>query len=221
MSPGHGFQEVSMFRNITEELGDLKERRISSAQCLITCLVVIVGLALAYRVAAPGGRGDVHYQSSHNLAGAGVHEATEPVILRWMKERSEMPEQILSKIYRVAMNSVNGDLVLAICLVESNFNPHVESERGAIGLMGIMPDVWLEELKAKGIVREQDDLYAISNNINSGMYVLGRYLAKTNNLREALSRYAGGDSAYATRVLRMLEEISRARHSEDQPRLAA
>jgi hypothetical protein len=221
MSTEHGFQEVSMFRNITGKLGDLKERRVFSAQYLIVCLVVIIGLALVQRVTAYGERADVPYRSSHTLAGAGVNETTEPVILRWMKGRSEMPEQTLSKIYRVAMNSVNADLVLAICLVESNFNPHVESERGAIGLMGIMPDVWLEELKAKGIVREQDDLYAISNNINSGMYVLGRYLAKTNNLREALSRYAGGDSAYATRVLRTLEEISRARHSEDQPRLAA
>jgi soluble lytic murein transglycosylase-like protein len=209
MSTEHGFQEVSMFRNITGKLGDLKERRVFSAQYLIVCLVVIIGLALVQRVTAYGERADVPYRSSHTLAGAGV------------KGRSEMPEQTLSKIYRVAMNSVNADLVLAICLVESNFNPHVESERGAIGLMGIMPDVWLEELKAKGIVREQDDLYAISNNINSGMYVLGRYLAKTNNLRDALSRYAGGDSAYATRVLRTLEEISRARHSEDQPRLAA
>jgi hypothetical protein len=84
-----------------------------------------------------------------------------------------------------------------------------------------MPDVWLEELKTHGIVREQDDLYTISSNIDSGIYVLGRYMARTNNLREALSRYAGGDRAYAARVLRKLGEISRARRSEDQLRLAA
>ena len=210
-----------MFKKITRKSGDMTCRRALSAQCLILCLMVIIGLALVYMATAPGERGDVRHRVSHNPAVAGVNEAREPVILQWMKEHSEMSEQILSKIYHAAKNSVNADLVLAICLVESNFNPHVESEKGAIGLMGIMPDVWLEELKTQGLVREQDDLYAISNNINSGIYVLGRYLAKTNNLREALSRYAGGDSAYATRVLRMREEISRARHSEDRPRLAA
>jgi hypothetical protein len=49
--------------------------------------------------------------------------------------------------------------------------PRVESERGAIGLMGIVPDVWLEELQTHGIVRKLDDLYTISSNINSGIYV--------------------------------------------------
>ncbi|MDA8432455.1 MAG: transglycosylase SLT domain-containing protein [Nitrospiraceae bacterium] len=132
-----------------------------------------------------------------------------------------MPEQVLERIYSAAMDNVNADLVLAICLVESNFNPHVESEKGAMGLMGIMPTVWLEELKAHGIVRERDDLLTISSNIKSGGYVLGRYLARTNNLREALSLYAGGDPAYAVRVLRMLGEITQVRRSENEPRLEA
>ncbi|MDA8242161.1 MAG: lytic transglycosylase domain-containing protein [Nitrospiraceae bacterium] len=210
-----------MFKKVIKKLEDLRHKRMSSARYLILGLVAIISLALIYIVTVPGEQEAAHYPVSYNRAGVGVNEATKLVILQWMKEHSEMPEQVLSKIYSAAMNNVNADLVLAICLVESNFNPHVESERGAIGLMGIMPDVWLEELKTHGIVREQDDLYTISSNINSGIYVLGRYLARTNNLREALSRYAGGDPAYAARVLRMLGEISRVRRSEDQPRLAA
>ncbi len=210
-----------MFKTAIKKLEDQKFRRMSSAQCLVLGLVVIISLALAYIVTVPGEQEAVHYPVSHSRAGVSVNEATKLVILQWMKEHSEMPEQVLSKIYSAAMNNVNADLVLAICLVESNFNPHVESDRGAIGLMGIMPNVWLEELQTHGIVRDQDDLYAISGNINSGIYVLGKYMARTNNLREALSRYSGGDPAYATRVLRMLGEISRVRRSEDQPRFAA
>ena len=207
-----------MFKNVINKLEDL---RISLSQYLVLSLVTIISLALIYMVTASGEQEGAHNPGSHNQAGLVMNEATNLVILQWMKEHSKMPEQVLSKIYSVAMNNVNADLVLAICLVESNFNPHVESEKGAIGLMGIMPDVWLEELQTHGIVREQDDLYTISSNINSGIYVLGRYLARTNNLREALIRYAGGDPAYAARVLRMLGEISRVRRSEDQTRFAA
>lgn len=210
-----------MFKGIIKKLEDLRHKRISSAQYLFLSLVAIISLALIYMARVPGEREDAHYPVSYNRSGVGVNEATKLVILHWMKENSEMPEQVLSKIYSVAMNNVNADLVLAICLVESNFNPHVESDRGAIGLMGIMPDVWLEELQTHGIVKGQDDLYTISSNINSGIYVLGKYLARTNTLREALIRYAGGDPAYAAKVLRMLGEISRMRRSEDQLRFAA
>lgn len=210
-----------MIRNTIRKIEGLRHSRISLVQYLVFSLAVITGIALISMATVTGEREAAHYHVSHNSTGVSLEEATKPVVVQWMKEHSEMPEQVLSKIYSVAMNSVNADLVLAICLVESNFNPQVESEKGAIGLMGIMPDVWLEELKTHGIVREQDDLYTISSNINSGIYVLGRYLARTNNLRQALSRYAGGDPEYAARVLRMLGEISRVRRSEDQPFLTA
>jgi Transglycosylase SLT domain len=220
-SSEHGFQEVFMIRNTIRKIEGLRHSRISLVQYLVFSLAVITGIALISMATVTGEREAAHYHVSQNSTGVSLEEATKPVVVQWMKEHSEMPEQVLSKIYSVAMNSVNADLVLAICLVESNFNPQVESEKGAIGLMGIMPDVWLEELKTHGIVREQDDLYTISSNINSGIYVLGRYLARTNNLRQALSRYSGGDPEYAARVLRMLGEISRVRRSEDQPFLTA
>jgi soluble lytic murein transglycosylase-like protein len=211
-----------MFKNAVRKLRDRRYGRISSA-LLFLGLALTIGLALTNSVTTPREQEDTCHPVSQTradatvLADAAVNvETTKLVILQWMKKHSEMPEQVLSKVYSVAMNNVNADLVLAICLVESNFNPNVESEKGAMGLMGIMPDVWLEELKTRGIVREQDDLFRISNNINSGIYVLGRYLARTNNVKEALIRYAGGDPAYAGRVLQILGEISRVRRSEDQ-----
>lgn len=205
-----------MVKNIIRDRMEVTFRQVSPAQYLLLGLVVMAGLALLYTVAVPGNPAGVTSQVSLNGSGADVKDAPNQAVLQWMKKNSDMPEQVLSKIYSVAKNSVNTDLILAICLVESNFNPVVESNKGAIGLMGIMPSVWLEELKEQGIVKRQEDLYSISSNINSGIYVLEWYLARTNNLRKALSQYAGGDPSYATKVLRMLGEISRTRRSEEQ-----
>lgn len=206
-------------KDMIRECKNLKYRLVSMLPYLLLGLVVMISLAPVYEIIVPGKPANADNRASLDRSGWDVKETTKQAILHWMKENSGMPEQVLLKIYSVAVNSVNTDLILSICLVESNFNPRVESEKGAIGLMGIMPDVWLEELKAHGIVREKEDLYTISSNINSGLYVLERYLANATNLREALSRYAGGDPAYAARVLRMLGQISRARCSEEHPYL--
>lgn len=210
-----------MLDNKMKDWSSVAYRLVSALPLLLAGVVVIIGLMLVYTVSSPAKPANADYPASRSRNDADVRETTKQAVLQWMKDNSEMPEHVLSKIYSVAVGSVNPDLVLAICLVESNFNPHVESERGAIGLMGIMPDVWMEELKAHGIVRGQEDLYTISSNINAGIYVLESYLAKTNNLREALNRYAGRDPEYATRVLRMLREVSRARRSEVQTHLAS
>lgn len=51
------------------------------------------------------------------------------------------------------------------------------------------------------------DLYLISNNIESGVYVLRKYLAMSNNLERALFDYVGGDLNYANKVLRTMGDI--------------
>jgi hypothetical protein len=213
MSWEPGLQEVFVVKNEIKNSEDVTQRRVSGFQYLLLSLVVIIGLSLVYAAKVPVGPENAGYPASFHGSGVDMKEITKQAVLEWMKENSDMPEKVLMKIYSTAMNSVNADLILAICLVESNFNPHVESEKGAIGLMGIMPGVWLGELQAQGIVKGKEDLFKISNNIESGVYVLERYLEKTDNLRTALSRYAGGDSSYATKVLRMMKKISLTRSS--------
>ena len=208
-----------MLKDKMREFVKGRYKQLLQVKYILFIVVAMIGLALIYTVRVPVVPANVTYPASLH-SGVDTKEITKQAILEWMKENSRMPEHVLTKIYHVAMNSVNADLVLAICLVESNFNPHVESEKGAIGLMGIMPSVWLGELQAQGIVKGKEDLYKISNNIESGVYVLDRYLEKTKNLRTALSRYAGGDSSYATRVLRMMNKISLTRSSEQQLALA-
>lgn len=137
----------------------------------------------------------------------------KPVILRWMRDKSEMPEQVLSAIYDAAAKNNNPDIIIAIGLVESRFNPVAKSKKGAMGLMGIMPNFWLEELIAQGLVKEKRDLYEIPSNVASGAYIFERYLSRTNNIEKALLEYVGGDPYYAGKVLQALGEIYLARSS--------
>ncbi len=197
-----------------------KDWRRSQMLYLLLVLVFVIGVAFSYGISVSAVPAKVVRPTSPETDNSNKEMASQRAILQWMKENSGMPEKVLAKIYNVAMESVNADLVLAICLIESNFNPHVESGRGAVGLMGVMPDVWLKELEANGIVQSKEDLFTISKNIDAGVYILERYLGKTDNLKVALSRYAGGDSSYAVRVLKMQRKISLTRRSEQSPSLA-
>lgn len=187
--------------------------------CGLSILIAIGGLSLTYAFFTADIPANTGYSSSLDNS-RDMKEKTKQAILQWMKENSDMPDQVLTKVYNAAARTGNRDLILAICLVESNFNPHAESDKGAIGLMGIMPGVWVEELKEKGIIEEKDDLYRISANIAAGAHVLATYLSETNDLRQALVRYVGGASWYATRVFRVQRKIELAQLSHQQFALA-
>jgi hypothetical protein len=209
-------QQVKIIENV-----NLKDKRWSLVRYLLLGLLAVVGFAFSYQMTVSAGPKNTVRPALPESGSINKKEASQQAVLQWMKENSAMPEKVLAKIYSVAMESVNADLILAICLVESNFNPHVESGRGAVGLMGIMPGVWLEELRSHGIVTGREDLFTISKNIDAGVYVLESYLGKTDNLKVALSRYAGGDPSYAARVLQMQKKITLTRRSELNPSLAA
>lgn len=186
----------------------------------LTGIIVAIGLALTSAMFPPSEQPHADYLLSAHRARF-EKAATDRAVLQWMKENSRMPQQVLYSVYHTALNSVNPDLVLAICVVESNFNPRAESDKGAVGLMGIMPADWLDSLKARGIVNDKEDLHMIPNNIAAGVFVLNWYLGNKHNLREALRGYSGGDPAYAGKVLRAVEKISRARRSAENVYLAS
>ncbi len=186
-------------------------RRALLMRFLPAGLIAVAGVALAYSAFTPGEQADADRLLSAHPAVLDSKDVTRRAILHWMEENSHMPKQVLSRVYGAAVKSVNPDLVLAICVVESNFNPRAVSDKGAVGLMGVMPGVWLDDLKAHGIVNAREDLYEIPNNIASGLYVLKWCLASTNSLREALFRYSGGDSRYPDKVLMAVGKISVAR----------
>lgn len=180
-------------------------RNVLLITIVLSCLIVIPGFAMVFALRDPVKPVDAVYPA----------EEMNPVILKWMKNNSGMPEQVLLDIYRTAVSNVNSDLILAICMVESNFNPNVKSKKGAIGLMGILPRAWLDELKTQGIVQEKEDLYQISNNIASGAYVLQKYLSR-RTLEKALIDYVGGDPDYVRKVMQALGELYLAKWSRPE-----
>lgn len=78
-------------------------------------------------------------------------------------------------------------LVASIMKVESNFNHNAVSEKGAIGLMQLMPET-AEELKV--------DPFNVSSNIEAGVRYFSRCLELNNNdIALALASYNAGHSS--------------------------
>ncbi len=190
----------------------VKYKWVFLAKSAALCLIVITFFMLAGGNTSPARQLNAVPAASAVPAAADA-KSFKPVILRWMRDKSEMPEQVLSTIYDTAVKNSNPDIIIAIGFVESKFNPVAKSKKGAMGLMGIMPNIWFEELRAQGLVKEKRDLYAIPSNLASGAYIFERYLSRTKNIEKALFEYVGGDPDYAGKVLQALAEIYLARSS--------
>lgn len=77
------------------------------------------------------------------------------------------------------------DLVLAIMAVESNFNPDAVSNKGATGLMQIMPQ-W------KKILGINEELTEPAISVRYGLQILGFYQAMYKDIDVALTAYNRG-----------------------------
>jgi soluble lytic murein transglycosylase-like protein len=133
----------------------------------------------------------------------GVHE--------WMLSNSDSPEDILKQIYKSTNKYERSDLLLAICKVESSFNPFTKSHKNARGLMGVVPKWWMDELMQNGVIDSKRDLYDIEGGVAAGNYILNKYFSKHKDIRTALLKYSGGDKKYPTKVFAALGEIKYAR----------
>ncbi len=194
----------------------MRKERVNSYTGVVPRKVLLLAVVLSFLVIVPGFAMVFATRSLGKTVTADYADVMHPVVLEWMKNNSRVSEEILTDIYRAAVNSGNADLILAICLVESNFNPSVKSEKGAIGLMGILPQAWLDELRDQGIIREKKDLYQISSNIASGAYILQKYLSNAKTFERALIDYVGGDPAYVRKVLKALRELYLAKWSRPE-----
>jgi hypothetical protein len=210
-----------MMKDRIKNYFDGRDRQAFLVESAIVGFIAAVGLALVYTAFVPCGRADADNLVIAHQSVSLSKDASRKAVLSWMERNSRMPRQVLARVYSTATKSVHPDLVLAICVVESNFNPRAVSDKGAMGLMGVMPSVWLDSLKARGIVNEQEDLYEIPNNIASGVFVLKWYMATRKNLSDALRGYSGGDPLYAARVLRAAAAISQARRAKGRIYLAS
>ncbi len=86
--------------------------------------------------------------------------------------------------------------IIAVMERESHFNPTLRSKAGARGLMQVMP-IWVKTLKLKS----RFDFHDIETGIDSGAYVLKKYLGENdNNMEKALLQYVNYDPQYVKDV---------------------
>ncbi|EKP2071104.1 lytic transglycosylase domain-containing protein [Salmonella enterica] len=98
-----------------------------------------------------------------------------------------VPEKIQAIISKYAENyQISEALVMALINVESSFNPHAVSKKGAKGLMQLMP----VHTASKGA-----DPFDAETNVNIGMGYLSRLLDKYGDIRLALAAYNAGEKA--------------------------
>jgi soluble lytic murein transglycosylase-like protein len=136
--------------------------------------------------------------------GAGVtHFTNVPVDARYRlllatpaEERKARPENWLAKagefdhlIERAAhSHAVRPELVRAVIVVESAFNPHAVSSRGAVGLMQLLPTT----ARRYGVA----DAFDPEQNISAGVQYLRDLLTRYgNNLELTLAAYNAGEDA--------------------------
>ncbi|HHU81723.1 MAG TPA: lytic transglycosylase domain-containing protein [Firmicutes bacterium] len=90
-------------------------------------------------------------------------------------------QEIVMIVHKYAVRfDLNPHLVLAMIQVESGFNPHARSPKGACGLMQVTPLVWrhynpksaCNGRHAPGVVHGDDCIFAVESNIRTGMQLL-------------------------------------------------
>jgi soluble lytic murein transglycosylase-like protein len=159
---------------------------------------------LALTLLAAGAAGLAEADIYSFVDGSGVtHFSNVPVDARYRlllatppEARAARPENWLRKsaafeplIQRAARSqAVRPELVRAVIVVESAFNPHAVSPRGAIGLMQLRPAT----ARRYGV----SDAFDPEQNITAGVHYLRDLLARYgNNLELTLAAYNAGEDA--------------------------
>ncbi len=90
-------------------------------------------------------------------------------------------------------------LLLLLTRVESGFDAQAKSHKGALGMMQIMPDIWLEKI---GFIATAQDLMDPYLNIHAGAHVLRYYLNRAGgDVNLALLMYNRGERAVRKDIL--------------------
>jgi hypothetical protein len=100
----------------------------------------------------------------------------------------------------ISQNHPNPKLVEAIIQVESNWDGKAVSNKGAIGLMQVMPSSARQFVTLKHL-----DLTCPVENIKAGTTILKHYQKTSPNLRVALRKYSGGAAGYYEKVTRRMK----------------
>jgi soluble lytic murein transglycosylase-like protein len=107
-------------------------------------------------------------QLDHKIVGE-ISEA----IVKYSREYRFPPEFVTHLIHR-----------------ESAFNVLAVSNKGAVGLMQVLPKYHEDKMKKLGINSSQ--LFHIDNNVKLGCWILRDYYNNTGSIEKALTKYVGG-----------------------------
>ena len=173
-------------------------------------------MALSAAAAAGAVRADIY--SFVDSAGV-THFTNVPVDGRYQlvlatppEERAVRPETWVGKstdfdrvIERAARShALRPELVRAVILVESAFNPHAVSRRGAVGLMQLLPST----ARRYGVA----DAFDPEQNVAAGVHYLRDLLTRYgNDLELALAAYNAGEEA-VDRYGRSIPPFAETRH---------
>ncbi len=140
---------------------------------------------------------------------------TETQAYSWLEKMSRrLRFQLPNPFYRIELlrlihleatrSGIAPELVMGLIQVESSFNRYAVSNRGARGLMQLMP-FWMKE-----IGHPTDDLFNPATNLKYGCIVLKHYLRRTNgHVDRALGMYNGSTATtrYAVRVKHAMQSF--------------
>ena len=94
-------------------------------------------------------------------------------------------------------------LLVAVMAIESNFNPNIQSNMGAQGLMQVLTRVHVDKFVPYG---GPAAAFKPEANIRVGAYILKYFIAQAGSLQGGLRYYVGGatdgDGGYAGKVMR-------------------
>ncbi|MSO22198.1 MAG: lytic transglycosylase domain-containing protein [Acidobacteria bacterium] len=106
-----------------------------------------------------------------------------------LEEKSAVPAQIEKWIYEVSeQQGVDPELVKAVAKTESNYNPYAVSNKGALGLMQLIPDT----AKRFGVANVFDAKQNIEGGVKFLKFLMGMF---PNNLPYILAAYNAGENA--------------------------
>lgn len=102
---------------------------------------------------------------------------------------------------------------ISMASVESSYRPQIVhnlakgAHERAVGLMGIMPKMWLPELRKSGIADTRQDLFTIEASVMASAYILNKKRKQPllkgtkDSMESALRRYFGGNyKAYTNKI---------------------
>lgn len=138
-------------------------------------------------------------------------EAIERTLATHITQRYRVEHSRATHVVRAAgtaskFTGLSHTLILAVIAVESSFDPHAVSSKGARGLMQVMPRAHPEKVRMIG---GEHMLHEVDTGIHVGARILREYQVRSGNLRVALQRYSGGASRYEDKVLAHKRDFDR------------